>query len=281
LRFKKSTELPFVGKSILKSEEKSDENNIALFPSSIIMQYLQVFLIVIRVSSLQVPRLTYPRTRLILSSSGKGFGTPPPSSPTKIPTPDDKAEVPKASVEVSKNKMTEGQRTLAEMRRRKVEERDRELRKVKELLEMDQSIAEAPAAIPEKVAMRMGQRMLSFVGFPLFLGMGSFVVFWYMATYQNMEFEPVTVAASTIGLLAIGLFGITYSIFSTSWDEDREGDILGIEEAKRNLENVKDGLGRSRENAVIRDKMAGLSNAEIKSAIADLERRDQIQNKNE
>jgi hypothetical protein len=255
-------------------------NSIAFVSLSINMQILRLFLTVITVSSFQIPPFKCPRTRLSFSSSGKGFGTPPPPSrPTKQSTPDEKLDLSFETVDDSEKTMTEGQRALAEMRRRKVEERDRELRKVKELLEMDQAIADAPAAIPEKVAMRMGQRMLSFVGFPLFLGMGSFVVFWYLATYQNMEFEPVTVAASTIGLLAIGLFGITYSIFSTSWDEDREGDILGIEEAKRNLENVKDGLGRSRENAVIRDKMAGLSSAEIKSALADLERRDRTQKK--
>jgi hypothetical protein len=62
-----------------------------------------------------------------------------------------------------------------------------------------------PAAIPEKVATRMGQRMLPFVGAPLFLAMGTFVGFWYMATYRDLEFQPALVATSTILLLVVGL----------------------------------------------------------------------------
>ena len=220
---------------------------------------------------------------LYLSSSGKGFGAPPP--PPKPPKQQEQqqaklessaavADGTSISPPVPTTPLTPGQITLAEMRRQKAEERDRELRKVKELREMDKAVAEAPAAIPEKVAMRMGQRMLPLVGGPLFLGLGSFVAFWYLATYKNMEFEPLTVAVSTIGLLVVGLFGITYSIFSTSWDEEREGDLLGLEEAKRNLDNVRDGLGRSRENAILRENMSGLSEAEIERAIEDLDRRD-------
>lgn len=214
-------------------------------------------------------------SRLSSSPSGKGFGTPP-ASP-KPPKKNDAVEsspTPVDSVAPPATPLTAGQQSLSDMRRRKAEERDEQLRKVKDLLEMDRSVAEAPAAIPEKVAMRMGQRMLPFVGLPLFLGMGSFVAFWYLVTYKNLEFEPVTVAVSTIGILVVGLFGITYSIFSTSWDEDREGDMLGLEEAKRNLDNVRDGLGRSRENAIIRENMSGLSEAEIQRAIADLDKRD-------
>jgi hypothetical protein len=51
----------------------------------------------------------------------------------------------------------------------------------------------------------MGGRMLPFVGVPLFGAMGTFVGFWYMATYRDVEFEPALVAATTIVLLVVGL----------------------------------------------------------------------------
>lgn len=210
-----------------------------------------------------------------MSSGGKGFGAAPPPPPKKKPEEPKKA-APIASTTTTEEVSTVGQRSLMEMRRLKAEERDNELRKVKELREMDASVAEAPAAIPEKVAMRMGQRMLPFVGLPLFLGCGSFVGFWYFATYKDMEFQPVTVAVTTIGLLVVGLLGITYSIFSTSWDEDREGGALGIEEAKKNLGSVTEGLGRTRDNAILREKMATLSEREIERAVDDLDRRDAL-----
>lgn len=42
---------------------------------------------------------------------------------------------------------------------------------------------------------------------------------------------------------------------SASWDPDREGSFLGTDEFVQNLDNIKTGLSRSRENAVLRDKM--------------------------
>ena len=42
---------------------------------------------------------------------------------------------------------------------------------------------------------------------------------------------------------------------SASWDEDREGDFWGVEEFQRNVQNIQDGLGRSRENAVLRERL--------------------------
>ena len=75
-------------------------------------------------------------------------------------------------------------------------------------------------------------------------------------------------------MLVISLLGITYSVMSASWDEDSEGSLLGIEEFQKNVGNIKDGLSRTSQNAILREKMAGLSEGEIEAAIADLERRE-------
>ena len=61
---------------------------------------------------------------------------------------------------------------------------------------------------------------------------------------------------------------------SASWDEDREGSVLGIEEFQKNVGNIKEGLDRSKENLVLREKMKGLPEAEIERAIAELEKRE-------
>jgi hypothetical protein len=49
---------------------------------------------------------------------------------------------------------------------------------------------------------------------------------------------------------------------SASWDPDREGSLLGTDEFTQNVENIKSGLSRSRENAVLREKMATSSYTE-------------------
>jgi hypothetical protein len=108
---------------------------------------------------------------------------------------------------VEETDLSQGQKALEKMRRGRAELRNDELRKVKEVKEVDAMMRESPdaAVIPEKVAQRMGKRMLPFVGVPLFGAMGAFVGFWYFATYKDVEFEPALVASSTIVLLAVGL----------------------------------------------------------------------------
>jgi hypothetical protein len=101
--------------------------------------------------------------------------------------------------------MNAGQRALEKIRRERAEQKNAELQRAREVLQQDKQVQEAAAAIPEKVAQRMGQRMIPFVGIPLFLSMGVFVGFWYMATYRDMSFEPSLVAASTILILVLGL----------------------------------------------------------------------------
>jgi len=210
-----------------------------------------------------------------LQAKSKGFGAnqTPTSKPKAVETASPELSTPKpapidnpfAPTSSSENDSSFGKAALERMRREKAEQRNAELRKIKELKELDATLKESSegAVIPEKVAQRMGSRMLPFVGIPLFGGMGAFVAFWYMATYRDMEFQPALVAASTIVLLGVSLVGITYSMMSTSWDSDREGSLLGTDEFGKNVNNIKAGLSRSRENAVLRDKMYDYSPDEI------------------
>ena len=96
------------------------------------------------------------------------------------------------------------------------EKKDEELRAVRELKTIDKYVAEDPnaAVIPEQVAQRMGRRMLPFVGIPLFGVMGTFILFWYLATYRNMEFQPALVAFSTIGILGVSLL-VSFLFFTS------------------------------------------------------------------
>jgi len=172
--------------------------------------------------------------------------------------------------------MSAGADALSRLRRQQAEERDEELRAISEMKAVDENLRQNPdsAVIPERVAQRMGKRMLPFVGIPLFGLMGTFVTFWYLATYRNMEFQPALVAFSTIGVLGIGLLGITYSVMSASWDSEVEGSFIGLDEFKNNFGSIKDGLARTRQNAILREKMAGLPEAEVEQAIKDLEKRE-------
>lgn len=194
---------------------------------------------------------------------GTGIGVPPPTAAEQIPNDDSNSQ----SEDTNAASMSVGQRKLASLRAEQKAKKDEELRKVKELVAMEQYVREVDpnaAVIPERVASRMGKRMIPFVGIPLFGSMGAFVLFWYLATYQNLEFQPAMVATTTVAFLVLGLLGITYSVMSASWDPDGpEGSALGLEEFKTNVGNLKDGLARSKENFAVRDKMSKMSKEDL------------------
>ena len=148
-----------------------------------------------------------------LSASGRGFGEKTKSNPKS-------ASISSAPSESQRNgsptlddpplKITQenkGSTLLAQLRTRQAEERNAELQKIANLRKTDEALLSDPsaAAIPERVAQRMGKRMLPFVGVPLLGSMASFVGFWYMATYRDMEFQPAVVATVSFVFLAVGL----------------------------------------------------------------------------
>jgi hypothetical protein len=202
-------------------------------------------------------------------TSGKGFAkNVAPKTRSKTPPEDDSLTTASSTttdyISPSSTKPSSGQDALTRMRQVDTQRRNEELKSMQQLQQLDQSLKEDPslAVIPEKVAARMGRRMLPFVGVPLFGSMLTFVLFWYLATYKDFSIPTVVVAYATSAILIIGLMGITYSVMSASWDEDREGSAMGWEEFQKNINNVKDGLKRSRENAVLRDKLNTLSDEE-------------------
>lgn len=220
--------------------------------------------------------------------AGKGFGEKIPTKQKSSPPPPSETETPSATAAEDYTPRTPevntGSKLLRELRSREAEKRDEELRKVRELRETDALLKEdaGAAAIPERVAQRMGKRMLPFVGIPLFGSFASFIGFWYLATFKDMEFQPSVVATTSFAFLAIGLLvspfcgdislvlmilashssccspnyhgtqntisgqGITYSVMSASWDDDREGSGLGVDEFQKNVESLKDGLSRTK-----------------------------------
>lgn len=145
-----------------------------------------------------------------LAASGQGFGEKTVAKPKSNPASavetqgEDIAPQEEAPPSSQDNK---GSTLLKQLRSRQAEERNAELQKIAQLRKTDEALLSDPgaAAIPERVAQRMGKRMLPFVGLPLFGSMASFVGFWYMATYRDMEFQPAIVATVSFVFLAMGL----------------------------------------------------------------------------
>lgn len=144
-----------------------------------------------------------------LSASGKGFGektvVAKPTKPTPAPSSDLGDDTTVLSQQPTKE--NKGSTLLQQLRSRQAEERNAQLQKIATLKKTDDTLLEDPsaAAIPERVAQRMGRRMLPFVGIPLFGSTASFVGFWYLAAYRDVEFQPAIVATVSFVFLAVGL----------------------------------------------------------------------------
>lgn len=102
----------------------------------------------------------------------------------------------------------------------------------------------------------MLRRILGFGGVP-FLGLFMFFGAYFLLKYKyDITVLPVVVAYTTLGTIAFATFGITYGIFSSSWDEDIEGSFLGWEEATTNFIRAKDGLFGARQRELKEEELA-------------------------
>ena len=77
--------------------------------------------------------------------------------------------------------------------------------------------------------------MAIFCGIPTGLGMASFFIFYGIVSQKWLEIPPYLVFITTLGLFGLGFLGLSYGIFSASWDEERLGSWWGWEEFKVNF----------------------------------------------
>lgn len=103
------------------------------------------------------------------------------------------------------------------------------------------------SAIPDGVSKRMGRRMAVFCGTPSVLGMSSFFVFYWLKIKEIIELPAYIPFAVSFGCLGLGVVGLSYGLFSASWDEDRPGSTWGVEEFKLNLGRTRDAWKASKE----------------------------------
>lgn len=84
--------------------------------------------------------------------------------------------------------------------------------------------------IPEEVSKRMMRRMAVFSGIPTAMGILSFFVFYAIVRQEWFKIPNTAVLLVSMGLFGLGVLGLSYGIFSTSWDEERVGTWWGWSE---------------------------------------------------
>jgi Photosynthesis affected mutant 68 len=107
--------------------------------------------------------------------------------------------------------------------------------------------ARAATAIPEVVSDRMLRRMLAFSGIPTGVGILTFFVSYYLVVNQVIELPSYFVLLITLGCFGLGVVGLTYGVLSASWDEDRPGTRLGLDEFRLNFGRMTSAWGAKSE----------------------------------
>lgn len=90
-------------------------------------------------------------------------------------------------------------------------------------------------AIPRAVSQRMARRMAVFCGLPTALGVSTFFLFYWIVSHDLLELPSYVAFVVSLSLFGLGFIGLSYGIFSASWDEDRPGSWLGWEDFKANF----------------------------------------------
>jgi len=182
----------------------------------------------------------------------KGFGSEPKKSSKKSagaePAKEKGAKAASQQLDVSRRREGSSELTvskLEEMRERTLAQRRQREADVDEYEEGLATIAKygpSAAVMPEKVAERVGKRGVVLGGSFYFSMLAVFGLAIFLFKAQDVVIPPTLVAFVTLILLVLAVLGGSYGLMSASWDEDREGSLLGTKEFARNMGIVGDGF---------------------------------------
>ncbi len=103
--------------------------------------------------------------------------------------------------------------------------------------------APVPQGIPQSVANRMARRIALATGLPTLMGMGVFVGSYLLVSQGRLDIPTGVTLVSSGALFLLGLVGLSYGVFSASWEET-PGSLLGFEQIGLNLSRLR-ASGRS------------------------------------
>lgn len=93
--------------------------------------------------------------------------------------------------------------------------------------------------IPDVVSRRMVSRMVLMSGIPLLLALLTFVISYFIITNELFILPNQAVLLVSMGFFGLSVVGLSYGIFSTSWDEDQKGSLLGLQEFQTNFQRMR------------------------------------------
>lgn len=106
----------------------------------------------------------------------------------------------------------------------------------------------ADRSIPEVVSQRMVGRMVLFSGVPLLMALSIFVGSYFIVINEILVLPNTAVLLASLGCFGLSVLGLSYGLFSASWDEEIAGSALGWSEFKLNVGRAWEGWKSARQN---------------------------------
>jgi hypothetical protein len=101
-------------------------------------------------------------------------------------------------------------------------------------------------AIPDAVANRMARRSALASGFPTLMGMTVFVASYLLVSRDILDVPPAATLVASGGCFLLGLVGLSYGVFSSSWEE-QPGSLLGAEQIRVNVGRLRESIRSMRQ----------------------------------
>jgi len=91
-------------------------------------------------------------------------------------------------------------------------------------------------------------RVALFSGTPTLLGVLTLVGSYFAVSQAWFPLPNVAVLLVSMGCFGLGVIGVSYGVLSASWDEDRKGTALGMEEFQTNFGRLREAWRSARSN---------------------------------
>lgn len=175
----------------------------------------------------------------------------PEPSPDRLPF-EPRKKRPKAPSETTEKVIAKTPKPLPTKEKQGKSEKKLEKKSVKPL---EQKLKKAPLdrqdlAIPEAVSNRMVKRMIFLSGFPIFMGVLTFLGSYFIVVNDLFDLPNTAVLLVSMGCFGLGVLGLSYGVISASWEEDVPGSILGWQEFAINFQRLVGAWQEARQKSL-------------------------------
>ncbi len=103
-------------------------------------------------------------------------------------------------------------------------------------------------AIPEAVSRRMVSRMVLLSGIPLLMALFTFVGSYFIIANEVFPLPNQAVLIVSLCFFGLSVIGVSYGIFSASWEEEITGSLLGWQEFTVNFGRTTEAWRSAKKN---------------------------------